>query len=295
METETRKTLRPEAILGIIAAAAAVLLAVVVILCWPSITAEPEPSTAPTVPTVPTTLAPTTVPTEPPTEPTEPPELNPYGKLDFQYDGDYLSCLRTDTVPGIDVSAFQGEIDWEKVAASGIEFAIIRLGYRGYGKAGTLVEDEYAQKNLAGATAAGLDVGVYFFSQAVSTEEVAEEVDFLLEILGDYQPTLPVVFDWEYVSDTARTANVDKRTLTDCALEFCRLVEERGYQSMVYFNSYQSRHMMYLKELEAYPFWLALYSDRMTYPYKIDMWQYTCTGKVPGIQGDVDINIRFFD
>ena len=291
METQTPNKLRPEAILGVVAAGLAVLLMVLTLLCWPSITAQPEPTT---IPTVPTTQPPTTVPTEPPTEPTEPPERNPYGKLDFQYDGDYLSCLRTETVPGIDVSAFQGEVDWEQVAASGIEFAIIRLGYRGYGKAGTLVEDEYARQNLAGATAAGLDVGVYFFSQAVSTEEVAEEVDFMLQILGDYELTMPVVFDWEYVSDTARTANVDKRTLTDCALEFCRLVEARGYQPMVYFNSYQSRHMMHLKELESYPFWLAFYSDRMTYPYKIDMWQYTCTGKVPGIQGDVDINVRFF-
>ena len=291
METETPKKLRPEWILLIIAGVIGVALLVIALISLPYMRSQEPP--APTKPAV------TQPATEPPTEPTEPPlldiPLNPYGGNDFQYDGDYLRCLRTETAPGVDVSAFQGQIDWEKVADSGIEFAIIRLGYRGYGKAGTLVEDEYARANLEGAIAAGLEVGAYFFSQAVNTQEVAEEVAFMLEILKDYELTMPVVFDWEYVSETARTANVDKRTLTDCTLEFCRLMEEAGYEPMIYFNSYQSRYMMHLDELEQYPFWLALYTDRMFYPYKVDMWQYTCTGRVPGIQGDVDINVRFFD
>jgi GH25 family lysozyme M1 (1,4-beta-N-acetylmuramidase) len=293
MQTQTRKPLRAEAVMAIIAAIIALVLGVITWLSWPYITAEPAP--APTQPVTQPTTEPTTVPTEPPTEPTEPPELNPYGKLDFQYEGDYLKCLRTETVPGIDVSAFQGEVDWERVAASGIKFAFVRLGYRGYGKAGTLVEDEYARRNLEGARAAGLEVGVYFFSQAVNTQEVKEEVDFMMQIMGDFQPDLPVVFDWEYISDTARTANMDRRTLTDCALEFGRLIEEKGFEPMIYFNPNQSRRLLYLKELEKYPFWLAFYTDRMTYPYKVDYWQYTCTGRVPGIQGDVDINIRFYD
>ena len=291
METETPKKLRPEWILLIIAGVIGVALLVIALISLPYMRSQEPP--APPKPAV------TQPATEPPTEPTEPPlldiPLNPYGGNDFQYDGDYLRCLRTETAPGVDVSAFQGQIDWEKVADSGIEFAIIRLGYRGYGKAGTLVEDEYARANLEGAIAAGLEVGAYFFSQAVNTQEVAEEVAFMLEILKDYELTMPVVFDWEYVSETARTANVDKRTLTDCTLEFCRLMEEAGYEPMIYFNSYQSRYMMHLDELEQYPFWLALYTDRMFYPYKVDMWQYTCTGRVPGIQGDVDINVRFFD
>lgn len=291
METGARKKLRPEWILLIIAGVIGLALLIIALISLPYMRAPEAP--APTKPPV------TEPATEPPTEPTEPPlldiPLNPYGGNDFQYDGDYLRCLRTETVPGVDVSAFQGEIDWEQVADSGIEFAIIRLGYRGYGKAGTLVEDEYARANLEGALAAGLEVGAYFFSQAVNTQEVAEEVAFMLDIIKDYELTMPVVFDWEYVSETARTANVDKRTLTDCTLEFCRLMEEAGYEPMIYFNSYQSRYMMHLDELEQYPFWLALYADRMTYPYKVNMWQYTCTGRVPGIQGDVDINVRFFD
>ena len=223
------------------------------------------------------------------------PEKNPYSKLDFQYEGRYLGCIKAGTMPGIDVSYYQGTIDWEKVKASGIEFAIIRVGYRGYGQEGKLVEDKMATKNLKGALKAGLKVGVYFFSQATNTEEALEEADFVLKHIRGYDITMPVVFDWEYISEEARTANVDPRTLTDCYLAFCGKIEEAGYTPMAYFNTFQSRKMMYLTELEDYPFWLALYSDRMTFPYRIEMWQYTDSGRVPGIEGNVDINLMFTD
>ena len=225
-------------------------------------------------------------------EPTIPPEANPYGKLDFQYNrNNYLYSLKTDSYPGIDVSAFQGKIDWEQVRDSGIEFAIIRLGYRGYGKSGKLVEDEYAQDNLKGATEAGLPIGAYFFSQALSIKEADEEIKFMLEILGDYTLEMPIILDWEIPTETARTANMDGRTLTDIQLHFCSVMEEKGYQPMVYFNWYMSSRLLNLHELEAYPFWLALYQDRMTYPYRVEMWQYTDRGRVPGIEGNVDLNI----
>lgn len=231
------------------------------------------------------------IPTEEPTEP--PAELNPYGIFDFQYDGRYLKLLEGDSVTGIDVSAYQGQIDWEQVKASGVEFAMIRVGFRGYGEAGTIREDEYARANLEGAAAAGLDVGVYFFSQAVSVEEALEEAEFVLEILDGMELAMPVVYDWEYVNETARTANVDRRTLTDCSLAFLQRVEEAGYWPMLYFNTRQALYMLNLRELNQYDFWLALYSHRMTFPYKIKMWQYTCTGSVPGIEGNCDINIFF--
>ena len=235
--------------------------------------------------------------TEPlPEDPVLLPELNPYTKRDFQYDRhNYLYCKRQESYPGIDVSAFQGNIDWTQVRDSGIRFAMIRLGYRGYGQKGTLVEDEYAQINLQGAYQAGLAIGAYFFSQATSIEEVDEEIEFLLNILGDRKLDMPIVLDWEYISDTARTAHVDGRTLTDCLLHFCRVMEEKGYQPMIYFNWHQSTNMLKLCELEEYPFWLALYQDRMTYPYRVEMWQWTCTGRVPGINGDVDINVYMPD
>ncbi len=232
-----------------------------------------------------------TEPTQPPEEATIPPESNPYTKYDFQYNArNYLLCTQQTSFPGIDVSAYQGEINWEKVAASGIRYAIIRLGFRGYGS-GKLVEDDYAVQNLEGARAAGLKVGAYFFSQALNIQEVDEEIEFMLDILGDFQLDMPIILDWEYVSAEARTANMDARTLTDCQLHFCRTMEELGYQPMLYFNWHQASSLLYLNELEEYPFWLALYQDRMTFPYHVEMWQYTCTGRVPGIKGDVDINV----
>ena len=245
-----KRKLYAEHILAIIAGCTALLTLVMVLLCLPYFnpTEDPEKElhrhpgiTAP---------RPSESPTEGPTAPTyPPPEANPYGKLDFQYDGRYLSCLKADTVPGIDVSAYQGNVDWKKVKESGIEFVIVRLGYRGYGT-GKLVEDSNAHKNIQGALAAGLDVGVYFFSQAITVEEAAEEAQFVLERIGYYDITMPVVFDWEYVNDEARTANMDRRTLTDCYLEFSRIVEEAGYTPMAYFNTYQSRSLMILSELE---------------------------------------------
>lgn len=229
-------------------------------------------------------------------EPTIPPEANPYNQYDFQFNRDnYLICQKQDSYPGIDVSAFQGKIDWKEVASSGIRFAMVRLGFRGYGAAGKMVEDEYAKTNLKGAQKAGLAVGAYFFSQARNIKEVDEEIEFLLKILGDTELNMPLVLDWEVVNAEGRTKGVDRRTLTDCLLHFCQVMEGKGYQPMVYFNWGQSSRMLYLNELEDYPFWLALYQDRMTYPFRVEMWQYTCKGRVPGIQGDVDIDVYIPD
>lgn len=291
------KPLRPEIVMVIIAAFCAVLFGVLVALCWPFFGVEEDPQSLirPQNPVGEMVSVPEELPPEetaPETEPTIPPELNPYGPHDFQFSpSGYLKLERERSFSGVDVSAFQGTIDWQKVKDSGIQFAIIRLGYRGYGKAGKMVEDEYARKNLKAVTEVGLPYGVYFFSQALNEKEVEEEVAFLLKILGDYKPDLPIVFDWEYISAEARTANMDARTLTDCALHFGKLIEEAGFTPMIYFNWYQSNHYYYLKELERYPFWLALYQDRMTYPYRVEMWQYTSSGTVPGIEGNVDINV----
>ena len=292
-----RKKLRAEHILAIIAGVLAVAVLAMTLVSLPEILKE-EPEDDPqqllqgghavTMP----------IPTQDPEIPTEPipePEKNPYGKLDFQYEGRYLGCIKAGTIPGIDVSYYQGDIDWEQVKQSGIEFAIIRLGYRGYGEEGKLVEDKMAFKNIEGALEAGLQVGVYFFSQAITVDEAVEEAEYVLERIKNYHITMPVVYDWEYISEEARTAKMDRRTLTDCYLAFCDKIAEAGYTPMAYFNSYQSRALMNLTELEQYPFWLALYSDRMTYPYRIEMWQYTDSGKVPGIQGSVDINLYFVD
>ena len=233
----------------------------------------------------------TTGQTVPPTT-TSPFEPNPYTASDFQYDGRYLTCLAGESVLGIDVSAHQGVIDWQQVADAGVSFVMIRAGYRGY-EEGLLYEDRYAQENYRGAKAAGLQVGAYFFSQAVSVEEALEEAQMLLDIVSGWEVDLPLVFDWEYISASARTAAVDRRTVTDCTMAFSRKIRDAGYEPMIYFNPHLEENFIHLEELADNPFWLALYTDWMNYPYRIRMWQYTSQGKVPGIETAVDMNLWF--
>ncbi len=194
---------------------------------------------------------------------------------------------------GIDVSVYQGDIDWEAVAQSGVEFAIIRLGYRGYSQ-GAIQLDRNFEQNMRGALEAGLDVGVYFFSQATTVLEAEEEADFVLENLRGYPITFPVVFDWEFVTaEQARTHEMEGEALTDCALAFCELVATAGYTPMVYFNQDIGYFYYQLDELDQYPFWLAEYDSKPDFFYDFEIWQYTHTGTVPGIQGSVDLNLAF--
>lgn len=195
---------------------------------------------------------------------------------------------------GIDVSAYQGEIDWQKVADSGVEFAMIRCGYRGYGK-GTIKEDEYFRANIKGALDAGLDVGVYFFSQAINTWEAREEAAFVLNAIEDYPVTYPVVFDWEPIDgvSSARTNGMGAEAITGCAGIFCDLVEQAGYDPAIYFNQDLGYLSYQLDVLEERDFWLAEYNPQPSFYYHFDLWQYTHKGSVPGIEGSVDLNLDF--
>lgn len=238
-------------------------------------------------------ITPETTQTQPQTTTLPPPTENVFTPMDFDYDGDYLTCLTAESWLGIDVSRYQGDIDWEQVKAAGIEFAMIRAGFRGYGESGKLVEDANAQQNYENATAAGIKVGVYFFSQATSVAEAEEEANYLLGLIDGWQLEMPVAYDWECLGADYRTVNVEPQTVTDCAKAFCRVFQQKGYDTLIYFNPSQSREMLYLEELVDYGFWLAMYSDRMTYEYKVNMWQYTKEGRVPGIKGNVDIDLYF--
>lgn len=230
----------------------------------------------------------TAVPTE--TGETLPP--NPYAPSDFTYDEDgFLTCSAGDTQMGIDVSDHQGWIDWQQVAGSGVRFAFVRIGYRGYSEGG-LFTDEYAHYNLTAARQAGLEVGAYFYSQATTVSEAREEARWCADYLKDYTIDLPVVYDWEYVSQEARTGQMDGQTLTDCADAFCRAMEEAGYEAMVYFNLHLARDYYDLLRLKDYSFWLAMYTGVMDYPNRVDYWQYTDQGSLPGIDTTVDINLR---
>lgn len=222
-----------------------------------------------------------------------PPEANPYTPVDFQYQNNYLTALDGSSILGIDISEYQNVTDWQAVKDAGVEFVILRVGARGYGAAGTMWKDEAADSHYAGAKSVGLKVGVYFFSQAVTTQEAVEEAKLTLEIIKDWELDLPVVFDWEYVSDEARTAHVDDLELTHITLAYCQTIRDAGYEPMVYFNRNQSFYLLQMERLTEYDFWLAMYSDLMDYPYAVEIWQYSCTGAVPGIDGDVDMNLMF--
>ena len=254
--------------------------------------AATKPS-APVSNTQPTTQLPQTYPTTP-MEPTLPqPEANPYDAEDFVFENGFLTCTATETLVGIDVSVHQGVIDWQQVAAAGVEFVMIRAAYRGY-KYGQVNPDPNALANIQGARDAGLLVGVYIYSQAINVKEAVEEAEFLLQMLEGTELDLPITFDWERYSDEARTANVSGRTVTECAVAFCEAIRAGDREAMVYFNAAQAFEQISLSALMEYPFWLALYDTEAVFPYRVHMWQYSNTGKVPGIAGNVDLNIGFF-
>lgn len=197
---------------------------------------------------------------------------------------------------GIDVSYHQGQIDWESVAADGIDFAMLRVGYRGY-EIGALNTDTQFHNYINGALDAGLDVGVYFFSQALNTEEAVEEANFVMEQIQRYDVTLPVVFDWEIAeSDTARTNEAAPYTVTECAAAFCDTIADGGYTPMIYGNLKFSLFKLDMSKLSDYGFWYAEYKNGYNepeYPYDFQIWQYASDGRVNGIDGDVDLNIWF--
>ena len=196
---------------------------------------------------------------------------------------------------GIDVSEFQGEeIDWKKVKDSGVEFVIIRLGYRAYGDSGALVLDAMYKDNIRGALKAGLDVGVYFFSQAISAAEAVEEAEFVLENLKPYDITGPVVYDTEEIKwDTARTDGNTRKEFTNCCKVFCDTVEHAGYDSMIYSNMKWMAFTLDMEQLKEYDFWYADYHEIPQCPYDYEIWQYSETGTVPGINANVDLNLWF--
>ncbi len=199
------------------------------------------------------------------------------------------------SIAGIDVSEHQGDIDWNAVKEAGIEFAIIRVGYRTYG-GGDITLDTTFEQNLINADAAGIKTGVYFFSQAVNTEEAIEEADAVIDAIRPYNITYPVIFDWELISgDSARTDTMKVDDLADACISFCERVKSAGYTPMIYQNKNTTMFKLDLPKLKDYDFWLAEYGDEPTYYYDYQMWQYSSTGKVPGINGDVDMNICFKD
>ena len=170
--------------------------------------------------------------------------------------------------------------------------AMIRVGYRGYTE-GEIQPDDYFTQNIEGALAAGLDVGVYFFSQALDEKEAIDEANFVLESIKDYPLSYPVIFDWEDIQADARTDGMDSVQLTKNAIAFCAAVEKAGYRAGVYFNQRFGYEEFDLESLQDYVFWLAEYNETPSFSYHFQLWQYCNDGRVDGIQTDVDLNLAF--
>ncbi len=205
-----------------------------------------------------------------------------------RYLGDEYEVLR-----GVDVSEHQMEIDWA-LAAESLDFACIRLGRRGYTEGG-IFEDPWFERNMRGAGDNGLLTGVYFFSQAINAAEALEEARFVIERIRSFPVTAPVVYDWETVSDgDARTAELSDQTRTDCAVAFCETIRRAGYTPCVYFNRSLGYSGYALTRLTDYMFWFSLPESRFpNFYYACDLWQYSFTETVPGIQGETDMNLWF--
>lgn len=199
------------------------------------------------------------------------------------------------SLKGIDVSRHQEEINWKKVAADGVSYAFIRGGYRGYSE-GKIVEDEYFQDNIEGALDNDIDVGVYFYTQAISEEEAIEEAEFLLDLLEPYDVTYPIVLDLEDPeTSSARTAEMTKEEHTKAAVAFLETVKKAGYTPMIYGNLKTFMLMLDIEQLEDYEKWFAYYNAPVYFPYEFSIWQYSSKGNVDGIKGDVDMNVGMKD
>ncbi|MCD8068634.1 MAG: glycoside hydrolase family 25 protein [Lachnospiraceae bacterium] len=195
---------------------------------------------------------------------------------------------------GIDVSKFQEEIDWEQVAADGVEYAFIRVGIRGYGS-GALVEDDSYETNVEAALAQGIAVGVYFYSQAITVEEAIEEADFVLEAVGRYDGiTYPIVIDIEKVGEEgARADALTQEERTEVCLAFCERIAEAGYTPMIYGNTETFTLLLDIEQIAVYDRWIAFYDEVLCFPYEFSVWQYTHNGTVAGIDSGTDLNLSF--
>lgn len=209
----------------------------------------------------------------------------------FDESGNKISHL------GVDVSYHQTSINWDKLMASPVEFIMLRCGYRGYSEGG-LIEDEKFREYAKEANERGLNMGVYFFTQALNVEEAVAEADFVIDLLKDYKVQYPVAFDTEYVSDSDARTNLQEITPQERAeicIAFCERIREAGYFPMIYASENWMRRELDLTMLTEYDFWAPQYLDENDFMFDFTIWQYTEKGSIPGIEGDVDLNISMVD
>ena len=204
---------------------------------------------------------------------------------------------------GIDVSYHNSDIDFKKVKAAGVKFVIMRVGYRAYGSTGSINSDRKFTTYIKDAHDAGLDIGVYFYSQAITEAEAREEANFVINTIKNYKSyiNLPVAYDYEFADvssgrlDSAwRNGKIDKTDMTNNCFAFCRTIEAAGYSAMIYANkSFLSDNVDHTQLEKYYPIWLAHYIKNTNYSGDYDIWQFSSTGRINGISGNVDSNFMY--
>lgn len=212
---------------------------------------------------------------------------NEQGRFSYYEEGNLVSQT------AVDVSDLQGKIDWERVSEDGIDFAMIRLGRRGYTE-GNIYLDNYYYENVSGVQSEGMPFGVYFFSQAITEDEAIEEANFVIKHLSGSGISYPVVFDHEPVeSADGRANNLSKNELTHITKAFCQKIEDAGYTPMIYGNAFDMERLN-LNDLKGIDVWYAEYeSSQPTGQFDFAMWQYSSTANVSGINTQADLSILF--
>lgn len=223
-------------------------------------------------------------------------EASKYTGKNYTHNGQFDDSVR---VNAIDVSQHQYTIDWNKVKADGIDFAIIRVGGRGYGESGRLYYDDYYKANIEGAKKAGIGIGIYYFSQAKTEAEAVEEANRCIGLIGSYDIELPVFMDYEHASDSAnpgRIKNLSKEQRTKNAYAFCRTIEKAGFEAGFYSNLLFLRNSVDGSSLsKSYTIWSAQYNYECNYEHAYEIWQYSSDGRVSGINTRTDCNFWYID
>ncbi len=227
--------------------------------------------------------------------------IHSYNKDGFRLDNGFMAYFDEEgnkiSHLGVDISYHQEKIDWEALKESPCEFVMLRCGYRGYTEGG-LVEDEKFKEYASAAVEAGFPIGVYFFTQALTEEEAIAEADFVMDLIGDFPISYPVVIDTEYVaSESARTnqAEMTEQERTQLLITFCERVKEQGYYPMIYASENWLRRELDASMIQSYEIWAPQYLEENDFMYDFTIWQYTDSGNIQGIDGVVDLDISMVD
>ena len=227
--------------------------------------------------------------------------LNSYNKDNFRIDNGFMAYFDDEgnkiSHLGCDLSYHNKYVNWDELAASGCEFVMLRCGYRGY-SAGGLAKDEKFDQYAQEAQRVGIKLGVYFFTQALDVEEAEDEAEYVLNLIEDYDISYPVAFDTEYIDDEEARTNTTEITdelRSDICRAFCEKIKEHGYYPMIYASENWMRRYMELESLREYDFWAPQYLEENDFLFDFTIWQYTDQGSIPGVKGDVDLDISMVD